>query len=126
MAVDHVVSIVIGHRAVCHTVECLGVLEGEDVYDTAWVVSDPTVAPEVTNHVDKGLAPVGPNGDGFFDAVDVGEHGVVVEDVYGRLVVEKHPGPVEQVSVPVLSETIASEVWALHSNPWYGVWCYVV
>ena len=77
VAVDHEVATAVRLGVVCHMVECLHILEGEDVYDAPWVVLVPepdiAVAPEVSDCVDKGLTPAGPDSDGFIDAADVGE-----------------------------------------------------
>ena len=88
VVVDHVVITIIQRGVVCHTVECLCALKGEDIFNAMWVVLDPAIAPEVSNSVDKGLASVGPNGDRLVDTLDVGGQIFVAENIHGGLVVE--------------------------------------
>ena len=98
VAVDHKVAASIRHGVVCDALEGLPVLEGEDVCDSLGIVLDPSIAAEVSDCGDEGLALLGANGDRLVDAADVGEEVAVAEDVHCGLIVKEHPEPVKCVS----------------------------
>ena len=95
MMVDHEVATVVEHGVVSYTVEGVHVLDGEDVYTAMWVVPDPSISSKVHDCVDKGFTPIGANGDGLVDVVDVGEEVSIAEDIDSGLIVKEHPEPVE-------------------------------